>query len=448
MKRPIKILLVTAITAMSLVLLLFVGGVIYYYFSMKRAMSSWFEPRPIHYVQPEAWAQGEFPLMKYVEAKKGDLLVGSSMSWTVGGDRVPMGDKALPKGLSDKARWFAVPMGRQTRFFGGVSYYTVSAVLDESSSPPKLYVDSARTDDLSEAQALLGAPSGLGDAATWFGPIAVEPVTVKAGPETGDATVKVFFVYTGPRTGDNNPWLGACAAGYMAGEVKLEGQAYRVAVIDRNIDGRYSTVDLDSDEIWWKADALALDLDQDGQFSAMEVQPLTKAVHVKDAYYTVPDGSSSIRFEKYEPRMGTLDLGAADATLVAMSDTLYHNLTGLDGKWQVPEGRYGGERFSLSKTDAQGAKWTLKCLDLGPLAKFEVRGGETTAAKVGPPLVLKVEAGAAEAGQVALNLALAGKGGETYSVGVQKGGVQPKPPKVKVLDSAGKVLAEGNSEYG
>jgi len=43
---------------------------------------------------------------------------------------------------------------------------------------------------------------------------------------------------------------------------------------------------------------------------------------------------------------------------------------------------------------------------------------------------------------------LAGKGGETYSVGVQKGGVRSKPPKVKVLDSAGKVLAEGNSEYG
>jgi hypothetical protein len=444
MKRPIRILLVTAITAMSVVLLLFVGGVIYYYFSMKRAMSSWFEPRPIHYVQPEAWAQGEFPLMTYVEAKKGDLLVGSRMSWGRVGDGVPWGIKAVPKGLSDKARWFAVPMGRTTvsRFFmaGGTSRDRLVTVLDESSLPPKLYVDAARTGDLSEAQALLGAPSGLGDAAMWFGPVAVT-----AGRETGDATVKVFFVSTG--TGDDQR-LGACAAGYMAGEVKLDGQAYRVAVIDRNMDGRYATVDLDSDESSWTADALALDLDQDGQFTAMEVQPLTKAVHVKDAYYTVPDGASSIRFEKYEPRMGTLDLGAADATLVAMSDTLYHNLTGLDGKWQVPEGRYGGERFSLSKTDAEGAKWTLKCVDKGPLAKFEVRGGETTAVKVGPPLVLKVVAGAAEAGQVALKLTLAGKGGETYSVGVQKGGVQPKPPKVKVLDSAGKVLAEGNSEYG
>ena len=445
MKRPIKILLVTAITAMSVVLLLFVGGFIYFHYFFKLHL---FEPRPIHYVQPEAWAQGEFPLMKYVEAKKGDMLVGSSMSWrSVRGYGVPMGITAVLKGLSDKARWFAVPMGRMTvnRLFGWTSYYTVSAVLDESSSPPKLYVDSARTDDLSEAQALLGAPSGLGDVAMWFGPVAVEPVTVKAGPETGDATVKVFFVSTG--TGDNQ-WLGVCAAGYMAGEVKLDGQAYRVAVIDRNLDGRYSSVDLDSDESSLRADALALDLDQDGQFTAMEVQPLTKAVHVKDAYYKVPDGSSSIRFEKYEPRMGTLDLGAADATLVAMSDTLYHNLTGLDGKWQVPEGRYGGELFSLSKTDAEGATWTLTCLDLGPVAKFEVRGGETTAVKVGPPLVLKVQAGAAEAGQVALNLALAGKGGETYSVGVQKGGVQPKPPKVKVLDSAGKVLAEGNSAYG
>jgi len=441
MKRPIKILLVTAITAMGLVLLLFVGGFIYfrYFFSLDIDL---FGSRPLHYVQPEAWAQGECPLMKYVEAKKGDVLVGASMYWGAGGGGVSMGVTAVPKGLSDKARWFAVPMGRKTVSLFGLSYHTVSAALDESSSPPKLYVDAARTGDLSEAQALLGTPSGSesGAAAMWFGPVAVEP-----GRETGDATVKVFFISAG--AGDNQR-LGVCAAGYMAGEVKLDGQAYRVAVIDNNLDGRYSTVDLDSQETWWQADALALDLDQDGQFSAMEVQPLTKAVHVKDAYYTVPDGSSSIRFEKYEPRMGTLDLGAADATLVAMSDKLRHNLTGLDGKWQVPEGRYGGERFSLSKTDAEGAKWTLECLDMGPLAKFEVRGGETTAIKVGPPLVLKVEAFAHEAREVVLRLALAGVGGETYSVEVQKGSVRPNPPKVKVLDSAGKVLAEGNSEYG
>jgi hypothetical protein len=426
---------------MSLVVLLFVGGFIYFHYFFKLDL---FGPGPIWDMHPEAWAQGEFPLMKYVEAKKGDLLVESSMSWGGGYDGVPVGTNAFPKGLSDKARWFAVPMGRTTFILWGWNRSTVRAVLDESSSPPKLYIDAARTGDLSEAQALLGAPSGLGDAAMWFGPVAVEaPSTTGA---TSDATVKVSFVSTG--TGDNQR-LGACAAGYMAGEVKLDGQAYRVAVIDRNLDGRYASVDLlDSHEYSGDADALALDLDQDGQFSAMEVQPLMKAVHVKDAYYTVPDGSSSIRFEKYEPRMGTLDLGAADATLVAMSDKLYHNLTGLDGKWQVPEGWYRGELFSLSKTDAEGAKWTLTCLDLGPLAKFEVRGGETTAFKVGPPLVLMVVAGAAEAGQVALKLALAGKGGETYSVGVQKGGVRPKPPKVKVLDSTGKVLAEGNSEYG
>jgi hypothetical protein len=162
----------------------------------------------------------------------------------------------------------------------------------------------------------------------------------------------------------------------------------------------------------------------------------------------VPDGSPSTQFEKYEPRMGTLDLGAANATLVALSETLYHNLTGSDGKWQLPEGRYGGQHFSLSKTDAAGTTWTLPCLDLGPLARFEVRGGETTAVKVGPPLVLKVTAKPAEAGQVLMVLALAGKSGETYSVCVQKGGVPPGPPKVKVLDPTGKVLAEGNAEYG
>jgi len=61
MKRPIKIVLVTA---MSVVVLLFVGGFIYFQI-VKHNVSSWlFEPRPIMGVQPEAWAKLQVGMTK------------------------------------------------------------------------------------------------------------------------------------------------------------------------------------------------------------------------------------------------------------------------------------------------------------------------------------------------------------------------------------------------
>jgi hypothetical protein len=116
--------------------------------------------------------------------------------------------------------------------------------------------------------------------------------------------------------------------------------------------------------------------------------------------------------------------------------------------WKVPEGRYTCQVLSITKADAKGEVWTLSGMDMGPLAKFEVCGGETASIQIGPPLTLKVDAGRPPSGgEMVLNLALAGKAGETYVV-FPKGAAQVLLPKVKVLDASGNVLAEGNSEFG
>ncbi|MCX5677264.1 MAG: hypothetical protein NTX87_19945 [Planctomycetota bacterium] len=381
-------------------------------------------------------AQGEFPL-KYVVGEENEPLTSSGLSYSGGRAKQPPDIKALPQGISDNRRYFVVPVGNRRLW----------AVLDMS-SPPKLYVDAAGTSvgrgivDLSAVAPLVGKVNG---SQCTFGPI-----NVPLGDEKKAVIAKVLFVSEA-----NNQILGGRAAGYMAGEAKLGGQTYRVAVLDKNLNGRCeSAFGADGQrEPAWRADAIAIDLDQNGLFSrggdGSEIMPLVKAVRVKDVYYHVQvalDGSS-IKFEKYEPKMGTLDIGIA-ASLTALSDTGMHNLSSSDGKWQVPEGKYSGESLSISKTDADGKEWRLGDLDVGPLGNFEVRGGQATAIKVGPPLALKVDAGQPESGQIPLNLTLAGKGGETYSVGLLKGTSRLPPPKVKVLDAAGKVLAEGNSEFG
>jgi len=65
MKRPVKIVLVTAITAMSVVVLLFVllfvGRFIYFRFFFHLPF---FEPGPIKGVQPEAWAKLQVGMTK------------------------------------------------------------------------------------------------------------------------------------------------------------------------------------------------------------------------------------------------------------------------------------------------------------------------------------------------------------------------------------------------
>jgi hypothetical protein len=382
-------------------------------------------------------AQGEFPL-KYVLAEENDPLTNSGgMSYSGGRAEQPPDIKALPQGISDNRRYFSIPVGGKPLW----------AVL-ELSSPPKLYVGVVSTSigrgsvDLSAVAPLVGKVNG---SQCTFGPI-----DVPLGDEKTAITAKVLFVSL-----SNNQILGGRAAGYMAGDVKLGGQTYRVAVLDKDLNGRYESAFGANGKTmpWWRADAIAIDAGQDGKFSrsgdGSEIMPLVKAVRVKDVYYRVqvaPDGSS-IKLEKYEPKTGTLDIGIA-ASLTALSDTSLHNLSGSDGKWQVPEGKYSGESLSISRTDADGKEWRLAAASVGPLENFEVCGGQATAIKIGPPLTLKVDAGQPESGQISLDVARAGKGGETYSVGLKKGTLRLPPPKVKVLDASGKVLAEGNSEYG
>jgi len=392
-------------------------------------------------------AQGEFPL-KYVLAEENDPLTNKDMVVDRGMTTRPPPIKALPQGLSDTVRYFAVSVGGKPLW----------AVLD-TASPLKLYVDMARTGDLSSVAPLVGRAIGR---QCCYGPI-----DISTGNGEGASTVKVLFVSIefkmsvglSAAPGAETTYvhdLSVRAAGYLAGDVKLDGRTYRVAVLDKNLNGRYeSAFGADGKSVsWWRADAIAIDSDQDGKFTggmgSGEIVPLSKAVCVKGRYYrveVVPDGST-IKFDTYEPKMGTLDIGTA-ASLTLMSDTGMHNLSGADGKWQVPEGRYTCQSLSITRTDAEGQVWTLSRMDMGPLAKFEVRGGATTAFKIGPPLALKVDAvGPPSGGEIVLNLALAGNAGETYWVGLEKGGLRLPAPKVKVLDASGKILAEGDSGFG
>jgi hypothetical protein len=420
-----------------------------------------------------AWAQGTFPL-KYVEAGDDDHLIAFGMRISGGvailppsparlakvAERMPTQPsqpapasvpprppafvketgpgralqlRAAPKGLSDKALSYILSLGN----------HHFCAIVDPVSLP-RLYLGPAEEGDLTTAAPIVGT---IREGQCVFSSVAVPPAQGVDG-----APLKMRFT-----TLEGGQLLAMCPAGYFAGEVTLGGQAYRVALVDANCNGGVSDVSgLSADGKEWRGeDRLAIDLNQDGAFTgneAIEVQWLCKTLRVRDVYYSVqvaPDGSS-IRLDEVKPKTGTLDCGGADVSLVLVSEMGMHALGGGDGKWVLPEGEYITRSLTLAKSDRAGEKWMLSDLSaFGMLRRVAVRAGETVTLKVGPPLTLKVEAVSGGPAQVLASLCLEGAAGERYSVGLEKaGGASLPAPKVKVLDESGKVLAEGNSEYG
>ena len=374
-------------------------------------------------------AQGTFAL-KYQDAAESDPLVRSH-TYHGGSATPPEGLKAPPRGLSGSVMYFEMPLGGRN----------VLVVVDKT-SPPRLFVDAAGTGDLSGAKPLVSTTKGSEPV---FGPVTVAPAG-KDGPSG-----RVRFIYY------NESMLAVIPAGYMAGEVKLGGQSYRVAVVDNYVTGRYDNVLRLTDEkaLWRWETLLAIDLNQDGQFQqatdAGETLPLLAGVHVKEAYYAVKvatDGSS-ITLATVEPQFGVLDAGCPDLRLMLLGDYGFHSLTGSGGKWRLPAGRYRSVECSLTRTDAAGVQWTLRggSGDV-KLGKFEIRPGETLTAQAGPPMVVYMQTELLTNGTIGFTFALLGRDGEAYSPGAVKNGQQLPPPKFKILDGSGKVLAQGNFEYG
>jgi len=201
---------------------------------------------------------------------------------------------------------------------------------------------------------------------------------------------------------------------------------------------------------WWAFDRIELIVD--GDIVDLNRIPLPADAPIIDKRFRIamaPDGSS-VRMAKVEPTMGTLDVGTADVERVLLSSEagLVRFSGSGGGKWKVPAGHYTAIQARLSKTDAAGAKWRLSESGSGKREGFEIRAGETRALRLGPPLKTRIEARAAGDGSIVISLVLEGQAGEQYAPRAGKGDETPPPPKLRILDEAGKVLTAGTSAFG
>jgi len=376
--------------------------------------------------------QGEFQL-KYVDAPDNAYPVLPFGLYWGGEDERPGEVKADPKGLTGPRRYFPLPWGDRH----------VMVILDLT-KPVKLYVDAAGTGDFSAVPPLTA--TGL-----TFGPVTLPGPDGKPG-----ATVRFHPLEYGPASGTFKNTAIRCA-GYAAGEVTLAGQTYRVAVV-QGWTGRYDevyAVSAPPEGAPRRHATFAIDLDRDGKFDLArgEVHPLTPIVQVGDAYYAVrvaPNGSS-VRLEKAKPQMGEVETGSSEVQLTLDSDTGRHRLEGA-GRRTMPAGRYETVEILCSRRDASGSRWQVTTrqggLGSGQGFHFQVEPGKVTGVAAGPPLALKVEAQAGPAGEVEITASILGQGGERYFPRFEKEGAPLSlPPKFRIVDEAGKVLAGGSTGF-
>lgn len=292
---------------------------------------------------------------------------------------------------------------------------------------------------------------------TWrFGPISL------ASQNNAPATESGFYVDCF-RADAPAPLL-TRPVSFKTGKLRLAGRAYRVAVVDGDCDGRFrSLLSLPLDRAWRcpESDVFAIDRTCDGKFGfspygQSEVMPLGHLLQMADTYYAVdiaPDGTS-LTLTRTEPEFGTLLIEPKDAVvgLKLWSDAADQYLQGR--QWQLPAGKYKAMHATLETRDTSGDVWSFSSnlssafTRLGVLEFFEIRPGEATTIRIGPPFVVKAEVQKMSAGMVAIDAVLVGCAGEQYQPGVQRNSRRALEPSFKILDEEGAVLVADKFQYG
>jgi len=352
----------------------------------------------------------------------------------------PDGLKAGPRRMTGYSTYFTFRVGDRELYLA-----------IESGRTPRVYVDTNLNGDLSDESA---APLLQAGRRSWLGrsrPSRYGPVGVTI-PGSRDAvrTSLLLETYSGSD-------LSVCPAEYRVGTVQVGGRKYHVGVVDCNMDGRYDgVVQLPYSK---PSDALAIDWDGNGRFeqgdyTAMEIQPLPKMVAVEDAYYAFrPSGDGlTIHVEKVAPATGTLDVGSAGVELMLMSEHGIRALRTKQAKCEMPVGKYSCWSVTLRRKDSNGVEWTLQSSrELGKLKEFEIREGRVTAFKLASPLRIKTTPRRLTSlfrSYVSIALSITDDANVEYSGGIRKGRYRPSPPRLKILDESGKVLASGRFEFG
>jgi hypothetical protein len=246
---------------------------------------------------------------------------------------------------------------------------------------------------------------------------------------------------------------------YRRGQVDLEGKNYEIALIDTDFDGKYNRdfaqpIANSRDP---RCDVLAVDLDGNSRFryrepGVSEIMPLSRLIKINAQYYSmdVAENGGTIEFRKAKPQFGTLSLEGKQAKLALWSDAGHQRISGSNGRWLLPAGKYSAVELELTEPDSAGNKWTFDTSKAraweGQLGDFEIRPGQTTLFKIGPPFKIRTFMKNADRNAV-VGFHLEGRAGELYVPGAKTNGVEVPVPQFKIISLAGQTVHTGQFEF-
>jgi hypothetical protein len=113
----------------------------------------------------------------------------------------------------------------------------------------------------------------------------------------------------------------------------------------------------------------------------------------------------------------------------------------------LPAGSYYPTMISVKMIDQDRVNWEIRSTGpWGDLYKIKVKPDAATELKPGPPLLVQADVNISGR-DVSIQYAITGQAGEHYKSIYRDGNLQ-RPPKLQILDDAGKILKSGQFEYG
>lgn len=244
------------------------------------------------------------------------------------------------------------------------------------------------------------------------------------------------------------------------GRLRIGKSVYKVAMMNGDFDARFgSVVSLPVYGLgrWPHCDVIAIDFNRDGKFQRSdygrsEVMPLGRLIRLDRQYYTVDitEDGSRLELTATDPEQGALalDLPETKIDLRLWSDAADQYISFATSGTNLPAGRYQALRAVLRMRDANNHEWTFGTNgNVGDLDLFEIRAGQTTPLKLGPPFVVtaKIEQ---RNGLHLISPVLRGRAGEEYQLDFKRNGRRPPKRAFKIVAEDGTVLANSTFEYG
>jgi hypothetical protein len=283
---------------------------------------------------------------------------------------------------------------------------------------------------------------------------------------------------------------------YLETTVTLEGRSEKLAFMDGNgnmgLGDRAKTVKYRNanEDSWYFRDGDVVLRDRDGSGSYESDQFDTESEPLSDYLYIGPNpyrlsfsgDFKVLRLELCAEPMGEIAFEphgeqVSYASIARETKPDQWELISpmfVSGKAKVPAGKYRLYGLQLTGKNANGVPVFAGAYNRGFKTTIEVAAGKTAVMKCGGPLELKVTAnkqgangnpggvmgaalslfggnsGSSSGSEVAINMAVTGAGGESYSgyVKGQNRNGQPPLPVFKIFTADGKQVANGNLEFG